>query len=211
MALEIIQGIASFLVSAINAGSYLGIFILMSIESSFIPFPSEIVLIPAGFLAAKGEMSFFIIMLMAIAGSIAGALINYYLALHLGRRIVNRLVFRYGRFFLISQETILKAERFFQKHGAITMFIGRLIPVIRQLISLPAGFARMPLAPFLIYTTLGAGIWSIILVYLGYFLGNNTELIKQYLGQITIALLALCGIIIISYVILKRRKNRLYS
>lgn len=183
-----LRELAADLVELIFEWGYLGIFVLMTIESSFIPFPSEIVLIPAGYLASKGEMSIGLIMASGLGGSMVGAYINYYLALLLGRKILRR----YGKYFFINENAIEKMDSYFEKHGHISTFIGRLIPGIRQLISIPAGLARMNLAVFSIYTALGAGIWAFILVMLGYAIGENQELIDTYLKQITtIVLIAL--------------------
>ncbi len=173
---------AQWLVDMIFQMGYLGIFALMAIESSFIPFPSEIVLIPAGYLASKGEMSFTLIFIFALAGSMVGAFINYYGALYIGRSLLNR----YGKYILISNETLEKMDRFFDSHGHISTFTGRLIPGIRQLISIPAGLSRMNIKVFSFYTALGAGLWSLILILLGYFMGENEALIKEYLHQITL-------------------------
>ncbi len=180
-----IKEIAQTIVDLIFDWGYLGIFLLMAIESSFIPFPSEIVLIPAGYLASQGEMNLGMIMGSALGGSLVGAFINYYLALLLGRKILQK----YGKYFFIKESALVKMEDFFNKHGAISTFIGRLIPGIRQLISIPAGLSRMNLAVFSTYTTLGAGVWALILVMLGYFIGENQELIDTYLKQITMAVL----------------------
>lgn len=180
-----IRELAQDLVDLIFDWGYIGIFILMSIESSFIPFPSEIVLIPAGYLASQGEMNMAMIMASALGGSLVGAFVNYYLAFILGRKFL----YRYGKYFFISEVTMAKMEAYFEKHGAISTFIGRLIPGIRQLISIPAGLSKMPLGKFTIYTALGAGIWANILVLLGYMIGENQELIDTYLKQITIAIL----------------------
>ncbi len=180
-----LRELAQDLVDLIFDWGYLGIFFLMVVESSFLPFPSEIVLIPAGYLASKGDMSIFMIMFSALSGSIIGALINYYLALTLGRKILQK----YGKYFFIKESALEKMDKFFDKHGAISTFIGRLIPGIRQLISIPAGLSRMNLVVFLSYTTLGAGIWAFILTMLGYFIGENQELIDTYLKQITVAVL----------------------
>jgi len=177
----VIHELAQALVDLIFGWGYLGIFIMMAIESSFIPFPSELVLVPAGYLAAKGEMSIVMIMAAALAGSLVGAYINYYLARTLGRKFL----LKYGKYFFIKEETLLKMEAYFKKHGHISTFTGRLIPGVRQLISIPAGLAKMNLAEFTIFTFLGAGIWALILVLLGYFIGENQGLIKEYLKEIT--------------------------
>ncbi len=180
-----LRELAQDLVDLIFDWGYLGIFFLMVVESSFLPFPSELVLIPAGYLASKGDMSIFMIMFSALSGSIIGALINYYLALTLGRKILQK----YGKYFFIKESALEKMDKFFDKHGAISTFIGRLIPGIRQLISIPAGLSRMNLVVFLSYTTLGAAIWAFILTMLGYFIGENKELIDTYLKQITVVVL----------------------
>lgn len=197
-----IREIAQTIVDLIFDWGYLGIFILMSIESSFIPFPSEIVLIPAGYLASKGDMNFGLIMLSALGGSMVGAFINYYMAFLLGRKILNR----YGKYFFIKTNTLEKMEDYFEKHGAISTFIGRLIPGIRQLISIPAGLSHMNLAVFSTYTALGAGIWALILVGLGYFIGENQELIDTYLKQITIAVLI--SLVLLGLWYTYRQKNK---
>ena len=180
-----IKELAQTLVDVIFEWGYLGIFIMMAIESSFIPFPSEIILIPAGYLASKGDMSIAMIMTSALGGSLLGAFINYYLALSLGRKMLQK----YGKFFFVKESALEKMDNYFDKHGHISTFIGRLIPGIRQLISIPAGLARMNLAVFSIYTALGAGIWALILTMLGYFIGENQELIDSYLKQIIITVL----------------------
>ncbi|MDD3817886.1 MAG: DedA family protein [Thiovulaceae bacterium] len=180
-----IQELAQSLVDLIFDWGYFGIFILMSIESSFIPFPSEIVLIPAGYLVSQEQMSLWAVMACALGGSLAGAFINYYLALFVGRKFLER----WGKYFFIKENALHKMDDYFKKHGPISTFIGRLIPGIRQLISIPAGLAKMDLKLFSLYTALGAGIWALILVLLGYFIGENQELIKEYLKQITLILI----------------------
>jgi len=186
-----LKELAQFLVDTIFDWGYLGIFLLMCIESSFIPFPSEIVLIPAGYLASEHKMNLFFIFSSGLGGSMVGAFINYYLALLLGRKIL----IKYGKYFFIKEEAIYKMDRFFYKHGAISTFSARLIPGIRQLISIPAGLSRMNLTKFSLYTALGAGIWASILIMIGYIVGDNQELINLYLKQITITIL-LCFILI---------------
>jgi membrane protein DedA with SNARE-associated domain len=200
----LLSQIINFIVETVGQLGYAGIFIMMFLESSFFPFPSEVVMIPAGYLAYKGEMNIYFVIFFGILGSLAGGVFNYYFALKLGRRFL----MRYGKYILISEDTILKMEEFFNKHGHISTFFGRLIPVVRQYISLPAGLSRMNLFVFSVFTSLGAGIWVAILAFLGYYLGGNEELIKEYLHQIIIALLVL--IVVFSYLYYKftKRKNR---
>ncbi len=195
-----IEHFAHYLVETIFELGYVGIFLLMAIESSFIPFPSEVVLIPAGYLVYKEEMNLFAVLLAAVLGSLVGAFVNYYLALFLGRNFLER----YGSYFFISHETLQKLDLFFARHGAISTFTGRLIPGIRQLISIPAGLSKMDLGRFSLYTALGAGIWSLILILLGYFIGEEQALIKRYLQEITIFTLAGVALLLLWYT----RKNR---
>ena len=198
-----IKELAQELVDLIFDWGYLGIFIMMVIESSFIPFPSEIVLIPAGYLASQGEMSIVFIMLSALSGSMIGAFTNYYLALRLGRKIL----IKYGKYFFIKEQTLEKMDDFFLKHGHISTFVGRLIPGIRQLISVPAGIAKMNLAVFATYTALGAGIWALILTLIGYFIGENQELIDVYLKQITMVILVTLTILSSWYIYYQKKKK----
>ena len=180
-----LSSVVDFIVQTVGSLGYLGIFIMMFLESSFFPFPSEVVMIPAGYLAYKGEMNIYIAIVAGILGSLAGALFNYYLAIKFGRKFL----IKYGKYFFIKEPTIIKMEEFFKSHGHISTFSGRLIPAVRQYISFPAGLARMNLFIFCIYTSLGAGIWVIILTLLGYFLGGNEALIKEYLHYIIIGIL----------------------
>lgn len=196
-----LKELAQELVDLIFDWGYIGIFLLMSIESSFIPFPSEIVLIPAGYLASQGQMSISLILINALGGSLVGAFINYYLALTLGRK----LLIKYGEYFFVKEQTLKKMEFFFNAHGPISTFIGRLIPGIRQLISIPAGIAKMSVSLFAIYTALGAGIWALTLILLGYFIGHNQELINIYLHQITIGLLSIIVLFTSWYFFYKKR------
>ena len=197
-----IHDIAATIVSYIGDMGYWGIFLLMFLESTFFPFPSEIIMIPAGYLAYKGEMNVYLVVLAGILGSVGGALFNYYLAMHFGRAFI----LRYGKYFFIKEETLDKLEAFFIKHGELSTFNGRLIPGIRQLISLPAGLARMNLWTFSFYSALGAGIWVIVLVALGYLLGSNEELISEYLKSAT--LIALLSVVFITIFYIVRNKRR---
>ena len=195
--------LAQWLVQNILDMGYMGIFLLMLIESSFIPFPSEIVLIPAGYLVQQGEMNMLLVFLAALFGSLAGAFINYFGALIIGRR----LLLKFGKYFFVSNSAMDKMEDFFQKHGPISTFTGRLIPGIRQLISIPAGLSRMSLFPFTLYTALGAGIWSMVLIVLGYVVGENQDLITTYLHQITLAVLGTLVVLVFVYIRRIKTKN----
>ena len=152
--------------------NYWTITFLMAIESSFIPFPSEVVVPPAAYkAAASGELNVWLVILFATAGAIIGALINYFLALWLGKPIVYKFAnSRIGHMCLLDQEKVETAEKFFRKHGAVATLIGRLVPAVRQLISIPAGLAKMGIAKFVAFTALGAGIWNTVLAALGWYL-----------------------------------------
>jgi membrane protein DedA with SNARE-associated domain len=198
-----LHDIVSFIVDTVSSLGYGGIFVMMFLESSFFPFPSEVVMIPAGYLAAKGEMNIYMVVFAGIAGSLAGAIFNYYLAIKFGRQFLSK----YGKYVLVKEETLEKMEDFFAKHGHISTFSGRLIPAVRQYISLPAGLARMNLWKFSLYTSLGAGIWVIILSLLGYFIGENQALVDEYLKTIIISILGILVIMILLYVRLKMKKE----
>jgi membrane protein DedA with SNARE-associated domain len=192
-----------WIVRVVGQLGYPGIFIMMLLESSFFPFPSEVVMIPAGYLAYKGEMNIAVAVAMGIAGSLAGALLNYYLAVWLGRPFLER----YGRYVFLTPQKLARVERFFRNHGEISTFIGRLITVVRQYISFPAGLARMNLGRFLFYTGLGAGIWVAILAVVGYVAGGNEELIHTYSREATIVLLFFCAALLAFYWIRHRRRQ----
>ena len=200
-----IHDIALFLVDKIGDMGYWGIFFLMFLESTFFPFPSEVIMIPAGYLAYKGEMNLYIVVLTGILGSVAGALFNYYLAIHFRRGFL----LKYGKYFFIKEETLDKLESFFQKHGELSTFNGRLIPGIRQLISLPAGLAKMNIIKFSFYSALGAGIWVVVLVALGYMLGSNEALISEYLHTATLIALMSVVFITIFYIIRNKRREEI--
>ncbi len=200
-----IHDIASTIVSYIGDMGYWGIFLLMFLESTFFPFPSEIIMIPAGYLAFKGDMNLYLIILAGILGSVGGALLNYYLAMAFGRTFI----LKYGKYFFIKEETLDKLETFFAKHGEISTFTGRLIPGIRQLISLPAGLARMNMVKFSFFTALGAGIWVVVLVAVGYLVGSNEELISQYLKSATLIALVCVVLIIIFYIVRDKRRKEI--
>lgn len=169
--------------------NYWTITLLMAIESSFIPFPSEVVVPPAAWKAASGgDMSIILVVLFATLGANIGAMVNYFLAKWLGRPIIYRFAnSRIGHMCLISEEKVANAEAYFDQHGAISTFVGRLIPAIRQLISIPAGLARMNLGKFLLFTTLGSGLWNTVLAFIGYYLSKvpGIETQEQLLQKAT--------------------------
>ncbi|MBO5850370.1 MAG: DedA family protein [Paludibacteraceae bacterium] len=201
--------------------NYFTVTALMTIESSFIPFPSEIVIPPAAYVASNEESSLnisdsyvvniLLIVLFGTIGSLLGAIINYLLAIWLGRPIIYKFAdSRFGRICLLSSEKIKHAEDYFNQHGKVSTFIGRLIPGIRQLISIPAGLAKMNFIPFIIYTTLGAGIWNVVLATLGYIAHGQMDLINKYSHEVSMIILIIMGLIILYFIgkkILKRKRQ----
>lgn len=192
--------------------NYWFVFVFMVIESSFIPFPSEVVIPPAAYLACSGtgagaDMNIWLVTLVATLGALCGAFINYYLALWIGRPVVYRFAdSRFGHMLLINREKVDKAERYFDKHGAISTFMGRLIPAVRQLISIPAGISRMNVAQFALFTFLGALLWNGVLAALGYWLSLSVtpdhlfEKVEEYNSYLTWAGYAV-GILCILYIV----------
>lgn len=212
-----------FIVDTVGALGYMGIFLMMFLESSFFPFPSEVVMIPAGYLVYKGSMDMSLALAAGAAGSLAGALFNYALALYFGRAFV----LRFGRYFFFSERSMSKMEGYFLRHGEISTFLGRLIPGVRQYISLPAGLARMNLWRFSIYTTLGALIWITILAVFGFYIGElfgddlsasgiaNVLIdkaasfdIRKSLHTIILTTLGAVALIALVYILIVRRKQR---
>lgn len=200
MIVELFKSVTQWYMANIN---YATITFLMAIESSFIPFPSEIVVPPAAFKAAAGDLNIILVIVSATGGAILGALFNYFIALTLGRPIIYRLAdTKLAHLMLIDREGVEKSEEFFRKFGRSSTFIGRLVPAIRQLISLPAGLVRMNMRDFLLFTILGSTLWNAILATLGYFLYSQKELLDRYYREISLAFLAL-GFLFALYVFLK--------
>ncbi|WP_257842561.1 DedA family protein [Helicobacter sp. 13S00477-4] len=217
--------IIDFIVKIVGNLGYFGIFLMMFLESSFFPFPSEIAMIPAGYLAYKGEINIYIAIIIGTLGSVAGAFFNYYIALKLGRRFI----LQYGRYLFFTESSMKKMESFFKKHGEISTFLGRLIPGVRQYISLPAGIAKMNLYKFCLYTAIGAGIWIMILTFFGYYLGvwlgneinikeiiqtfntsslNSVEInIKSYLHYIILTMLGIVIFIALIYILYRKKRK----
>jgi membrane protein DedA with SNARE-associated domain len=167
-----------WLADTVLALGYPGLILLMAIESSILPLPSELVMPPAGYLAAKGQMNAYLAVAAGTLGSVLGALVNYALAVGVGEPVLRR----YGRFVLISGRSLDRTEAFFRRHGEISTFIGRLLPVIRHLISIPAGMSRMALRRFVVFTALGAGLWCAILTYLGWLIGRHGQDVEAAIG-----------------------------
>ncbi|PYO90164.1 MAG: DedA family protein [Gemmatimonadetes bacterium] len=187
---------------------YPGIIALMALESSILPVPSELVMPPVGYWAAKGQMSFPLALLCGVVGSVIGALANYYGAQLIGRPLIQR----YGRYVLLSEKNLLRSERFFAQHGEISTLIGRLFPVIRHVISIPAGLHRMPLPKFILYTAAGAAVWCAILTWIGYFLGQHeavlrSEEIHRYATRAVLVLIPLTLVGVGIYVLRRRRRK----
>jgi membrane protein DedA with SNARE-associated domain len=199
----------TWLTETIFRMGYPGIVLLMAVESSVFPLPSELVMPPAGYLAAQGRMNAVLAVLAGTLGSVLGALANYYVAQKLGRPILHR----YSRYFLVSEASLERSEAFFRRHGEIGTFLSRLVPVLRHLVSLPAGLAHMRLDRFVAYTAAGAGIWCAILTAIGWYIGKHAaalerEIVQHYSTRVTLILLPLLAAIIAVYVIRHRRASR---
>lgn len=201
--------IITVLLGIVSDLGYFGIFIGMTLESSFFPFPSEVILIPAGVLVAQGKMGFIPVLIIAILGSMVGALINYFIAFSLGRKAIEKLVSKFGKVLFISKSELDRTDNYFKNHGQITTFVGRLLPGIRQLISLPAGFSKMHLYRFCLFTALGAGFWSLVLILTGWLAGKNQVWLQQHPIFVTILLIAFCVLIVAAYIVfVKKRKTK---
>ncbi|MEW6001625.1 MAG: DedA family protein [Nitrospirota bacterium] len=194
----------NWLVSTIGSMGYPGILLLMFIESTFIPLPSELIIPPAGYLISQNRMSWTGVILSGTLGSLLGGLFNYSIAMYLGRPFI----LKYGKFFGISQKHFLKGENFFLRHGNISTFTGRLILGVRHYISFPAGLVRMNLKKFCFYTLFGSCIWVWVLAYIGYFVGNNKERIKDVSKEWSIYILIFCALLIIAYILWYKRKQK---
>lgn len=199
------EEIILWLVKVIGDMGYVGILLLMAMESSLFPVPSELVVPPAGYLASQGQMNIWLVIFFSTLGSLIGALFNYAIAYYLGRP----WILRYGKYFLIPPEKFAKVESFFLKHGEISTFTGRLIIVVRHLISLPAGLSKMDLKRFTIFTLVGSFIWVSILAYIGYIVGNNMDLVKSYYKQAAIGLVVIMSIVLAVYIAWQKTRVRI--
>lgn len=202
--MSLLHDLIGWIVATIGHLGYPGVVFLMFLESSFFPFPSEVVVPPAGYLASTGEMNLLAVIASGILGSLLGALFNYWIAVHWGRPFFER----FGKYFLVTPSALDKADRFFARHGHISTFTGRLLPVIRQYVSLPAGIARMPLGSFCFFTSLGSGLWVVVLALVGYWIGNNQDLVHLALQRISFVLVGGCVLLVGAYVWRLRRRTR---
>jgi len=194
----------NWLIDTVGSIGYPGIVFLMFIESTFIPLPSELVIPPAGYLISQQKMSWTGVIVSGTVGSLMGALFNYAIAIYLGRPFI----LKYGKYFGISQGHFIKGETFFLKHGNISTFIGRLILGIRHYISFPAGLCKMNLMKFSFYTAFGAGIWVVVLAYIGYFVGNNKERIVEVSRQWSIYIIIACAALLAVYIFRHKKKEK---
>ncbi len=194
-------------VDLIQHWGYGGILFLMTLESSVFPIPSEMVMPQAGYLVARGEMNMAIVITLGVLGSWLGALLNYFVALKLGRPFF----LKFGRYFFCPPDKFAMVERFFEAHGEVSTFTGRLIPVVRHLISIPAGLTRMKMSRFLFYTGTGSAIWMVTLTLIGFVCGKNMDLIKKYSHICTIGVIVFCALIIAVYVWAHKRRQAKYA
>ena len=194
--------------------NYGTITLLMAIESSFIPFPSEIVVPPAAYKAACGEMNIWLVVFFSTIGAMIGAFVNYYLALWLGKPVIYKFAnSRLGHMCLLDEQKVIKSEEFFNRHGVMATLFGRLVPAVRQLISIPAGLARMNIGKFALYTAIGAGLWNGILAAMGYYLQSVVpeeellDTVKEYSREIGYGMLVIFAIIV-AFLIYKGVKKK---
>ena len=199
---------ALYIVKLAENLGYTGIFIMMVIESSFIPFPSELAMIPAWYLASIGKMNFSLALLVWTFWAIVWATINYIIAYKLWEKVILKLIKKYGKYFLIEEKHYKQAENYFLKHWSITIFLARFIPAIRQIISLPAWAFQMNYKKFFIYTWIWAWIWNLILMWIWYIAWKNQELIKQYSNQALIGVLFFWTIILVIYIYYHKNLNK---
>jgi membrane protein DedA with SNARE-associated domain len=196
--------LAELIIQGISLGGYPVLFILMVLESMIFPIPSELVMPFAGFLTGNGAMSMWLIILVSTFGSLVGSIISYWLGLFGGRKFINR----FGKYFLLDQEHLEWTEKFFKKHGSKTIFISRFIPVVRHLISIPAGMGKMDLKKFAIYTVIGAGLWNAFLAYVGVWLKSNWTVIHDYSFYIDVVVVAILVIFLTYYIYRLIKKKR---
>ncbi|MFA6073733.1 MAG: DedA family protein [Candidatus Woesearchaeota archaeon] len=194
---QVLVYIGNLSIKIISTLGYFGIVVLMAMESMIVPIPSELVLPFAGFLAAQGSMNFWLVLLFSVIGTVIGSFISYYIGYYGG----NKIILKYGKYFLLDEEDLIKTEEWFRKKGEWTIFVSRFIPVVRHIISIPAGIGKMNKWRFGIYTALGGAMWNAILIYAGYWLGKNWAIVRQKteLVSIIVVILLVLGVIYFVY------------
>lgn len=202
---DLVQNISSWLVDFVHHLGYSGVFIMTFLESTFVPIPAELTMIPAGYLAYEGKMHVWLVLLVSVIGTLAGSYFNYWLASHYGRRFL----LAYGKYMFVKPGKLAAIENYFANHGEISILTGRLIPGLRHFISFPAGLARMHLRKFCFYTSVGGGIWMAVLIGIGYLIGNNEEKLHHYVHIVSYSILSLVVISIAIYVVRHRKKVRM--
>ena len=202
------DSIAEWVTSVIETLGYPGLTVLVALENVFPPIPSEIILPLAGFLTGQNRFSFVLVLIATTLGSLIGALVLYGIGLAIGQRRVNRLVERYGHWALLTPEDLTRSENWFDRYGPVAVFTGRLVPVVRSLVSIPAGYRRMPLGQFLLLTSFGSALWNGVLVGLGWALGENWHDIEEYVGWLQYVVIAVAAFLVLRFVWQRLRARR---
>lgn len=193
-----------WIVEFVHATGYVGIFIMTFLESTFLPIPSEITMVPAGYLVYQKKMDFFMVLISSILGTVGGALLNYVIARKYGRPLIEK----YKKYFFLNDRRIQKIEVFFEKHGEISTFTGRLLPAVRHFISMPAGIAKMNINKFIAYTSLGGGLWMLALIGVGYYIGDNEELVRVTLKKVLGVIAVASVLLVMGYLYYQKRKSK---
>jgi len=200
--------IAEWVTSVIEALGYPGLTALVALENVFPPIPSEVILPLAGFLTGQNRFSFPLVLIATTLGSLLGALLLYGIGMAIGQRRVRQLVERYGHWALLTPDDLTRAELWFDRYGPVAVLTGRLVPVVRSLVSIPAGYRRMPLGQFLLLTSAGSALWNGVLVGLGWALGENWHAIEEYVGWLQYVVIAVVAVLILRFVWQRLRGRR---
>jgi membrane protein DedA with SNARE-associated domain len=198
-----VEAFASWLVDVVQHVGYPGLFIAMFFGNALVPIPVELIMPPAGYLIQKGEWGAFGVMFSAIAGDISGSLFSYYIARHFGRRFL----FKYGKYLFFTHDKIEMLDKFFAGHGEISVLTGRLVPGLRHFMAFPAGMAHMHVKKFAVYTGIGGGLWMSILVFVGYLIGGNKEMVKHYMPYVEGIIIGAVVVMIVMYMRHHRKNN----
>lgn len=199
------EEILHWIVEFVHSTGYVGIFVMTFLESTFLPIPSEITMIPAGYLVYQQKMDFWLVLFASVTGTAGGALLNYLIARKYGRPLIEK----YKKYLFLNDARIHQFEVFFEKHGEISTFTGRLLPAVRHFISIPAGIAKMNINKFIIYTSIGGGLWMLALIGVGYYIGDNEDIIRQTMKQLLGVILAGSVALVIGYSWYQKRKSRM--